>query len=41
MSVQNWVFGDNIDEDGFNMADTDGNGEVDGQEAADAFEGHA
>jgi len=40
VAVQNWVFGDNIDEEGFNMADTDGNGEVDGQEAADAFEGH-
>ena len=41
VAVQNWVFGDNIDEEGFNMADADGNGEVDGQEAADAFEGHA
>ena len=38
VAVQNWVFGQSIDEEGFNMVDSDGNGEVDGQEAADAFE---
>ena len=37
--VQQWIFdGCSMDEEGFSMVDSDGNGEIDGQEAASALE---
>ena len=37
--VQQWIFeGCSMDEEGFSMVDSDGNGEIDGEEAAAALE---
>ena len=36
--VQNWIFGQNMDEDTFNLIDVNGDGNVDGNELADALE---
>lgn len=38
VDVQNWMFGGTLDEEGFEAADQDSNGEIDGHEAADAIE---
>ena len=37
-TVQTYVFGETLTEDSFNAIDTDGNGEIDGEEAAEAIE---
>ena len=36
--VQNWVFGDNLDEDTFNEVDADGSGNLEGCEVSLALE---
>ena len=38
VDVQHWMFGGTLDEEGFEAADQDSNGEIDGHEAADAIE---
>ena len=38
IDVQNWLFGETLDEKGFETVDQDKNGEIDGFEAADALE---